>query len=775
MPAPANDNFADAQVLTGASGTVTGTNVDATFEVGEPRPDDGWPPPESGTGPDGDKTVWYQWTAPAAGPATFDTIGSSFDTLLHVYTGDTLDALTLIAFNDDIVPAVQSSVAFTAETGTVYRVRVNGWGTTDYGDIVLNWAGTGAAPPPVVWTVTGVDVGTGGSPIDVPGAQVRSITWALNEPVSATIDIERVDAHLDQFTDPTREIQIHRDDTIMFWGPTVRSEITQDVANIQCADPAWYLTRRFFGKADRTNLLTNGDFEDGTTGWSAAGLTPVIDTTRAVHGGRSVRLSGPSAGHDSYLSQTYTHIQSYPTGDLLTVAAEVWVPSVDYRGDAFDGLQLYAERRNSGGTLLDTKFTTLDPGKMDQWVHVEVAIPSVLNDDTIEVRLYPPFGVAWWDLATLTAMESLSFIEQDMATIIRGVVFYAQDRFPGFTHGKSNLYLDVDFAPTGVTMSRTWQFADHENIGAAIRAFTEQKSGIDWRVDYTDTTRTMVVGHPHLGVTHTDLTLEWGVNVSKFRWSHDRTQGATSTVVLGPGDGPDRQEGGATLGSPAGPTLEDVTVATDGTPIAALDLAAQERLALLTNPEVLEVVAAGILGSVSVGDWLPVLIDWGGPVSVNDTYRIVRATVDPANDSLTITLNLRDPETPEEAMARFPRAVDACQAPGGGVWVVGSDGGVGAFGGATFHGSLPEDGIIPFGPVVAIVPHGAGGYWLVGADTGVFAYGDAPGRSSYSAMVDTEYPRGDRAIVAAEAWNPDTDDSLIMIADDGDTYIAATP
>src|SRR6185436_1507806 len=33
---PANDNFASAQVLTGCSGTVTGTNVASTKETGEP-------------------------------------------------------------------------------------------------------------------------------------------------------------------------------------------------------------------------------------------------------------------------------------------------------------------------------------------------------------------------------------------------------------------------------------------------------------------------------------------------------------------------------------------------------------------------------------------------------------------------------------------------------------------------------------------------------------------------------------------------------------------
>ena len=72
----------------------------------------------------------------------------------------------------------------------------------------------------------------------------------------------------------------------------------------------------------------------------------------------------------------------------------------------------------------------------------------------------------------------------------------------------------------------------------------------------------------------------------------------------------------------------------------------------------------------------------------------------------------------------------------GGYWEVASDGGVFAFGDAGFHGSLPGLGIGPAGgtgpgphlnaPVVAIVPSfDGGGYFMVAADGGVFAFGDA--------------------------------------------------
>jgi hypothetical protein len=59
--------------------------------------------------------------------------------------------------------------------------------------------------------------------------------------------------------------------------------------------------------------------------------------------------------------------------------------------------------------------------------------------------------------------------------------------------------------------------------------------------------------------------------------------------------------------------------------------------------------------------------------------------------------------------------------PGGGYWLVASDGGVFSFG-APFYGSA---GALPLSkPVVGMrVLPGGGGYWLVAADGGVFTYG----------------------------------------------------
>jgi hypothetical protein len=58
-----------------------------------------------------------------------------------VYTGNSVNALTAIAKNDDVNPGVDltSSVTFTATADTIYRIAVDGWGGHT-GNISLNWS-----------------------------------------------------------------------------------------------------------------------------------------------------------------------------------------------------------------------------------------------------------------------------------------------------------------------------------------------------------------------------------------------------------------------------------------------------------------------------------------------------------------------------------------------------------------------------------------------------------------------------------------------------------
>ena len=155
---PVNDNFANAQVLSGAAGAVTGSNVLATAEVGEPV-----------HAAAGGTSVWYQWTATSTGQFSFDTVGSSFNTLLAVYTGNAVGGLTLRASNDETVGVgTTSRVFFAATAGVVYRIAVDGAGAAE-GSIRLAWAAFAApandnfASARAISGATGTSAGANGS------------------------------------------------------------------------------------------------------------------------------------------------------------------------------------------------------------------------------------------------------------------------------------------------------------------------------------------------------------------------------------------------------------------------------------------------------------------------------------------------------------------------------------------------------------------------------------------------------------------------------------
>ena len=141
-----NDDFANAQWLTGASGSVPGSNRYSWLESDEPNHVLGEYELVA-------NSVWYRWAAPEPGGwVSFDlTSGTSFDSLLAVYSGNQLSQLASIAGNDNYGPKNGSRVSFTATAGTTYSIAVAGKDLLDLmnpskaGSFTLAWYPT---PPP---------------------------------------------------------------------------------------------------------------------------------------------------------------------------------------------------------------------------------------------------------------------------------------------------------------------------------------------------------------------------------------------------------------------------------------------------------------------------------------------------------------------------------------------------------------------------------------------------------------------------------------------------
>jgi len=133
-------NRSHASADTFANATTIGINnnnsmetslLNYTSEAGEPnhRP---------GGSVGAKKSAWWKWTAPANGFCTADTLYYAnesfiFDTVLGVYTGSAVNALTRVAGNDDhrltlsYSSAAGASTTFYATQGTTYYIAVDGY------------------------------------------------------------------------------------------------------------------------------------------------------------------------------------------------------------------------------------------------------------------------------------------------------------------------------------------------------------------------------------------------------------------------------------------------------------------------------------------------------------------------------------------------------------------------------------------------------------------------------------------------------------------------
>lgn len=131
--APANDNLADAILLAGTSGSITGDTTEATIETSEYFY--------------GYHSVWYQWSNPGRKSvvATFTTCddGEIWDSILNVVSADTTAPtfadLTGVAGNDDAC-GLRSKVGFVAEPGVTYWIRLSGYQDWSFGSFTLAWS-----------------------------------------------------------------------------------------------------------------------------------------------------------------------------------------------------------------------------------------------------------------------------------------------------------------------------------------------------------------------------------------------------------------------------------------------------------------------------------------------------------------------------------------------------------------------------------------------------------------------------------------------------------
>ena len=151
--APKGDFFNNPIKISGSSGTrIIDDNYAYTVEQGEPLH----------TLANGGyyyqyRTIWYQWTAPGSGTMTFQTSargnGYLYQTLVAVYTGDTLASLTRLGFatQPDSNNNYVTSVTISVNQGETYRIvgmMAGNANDSSYGAFTLSWSGELTVEPP---------------------------------------------------------------------------------------------------------------------------------------------------------------------------------------------------------------------------------------------------------------------------------------------------------------------------------------------------------------------------------------------------------------------------------------------------------------------------------------------------------------------------------------------------------------------------------------------------------------------------------------------------
>lgn len=167
---PANDLFAAASTVGAVPYSAERSNLNAALETGEPSltradvTDTNWLPTDApahirtklaASYPDkrgqmepGGASIWWTWTPSITAEYTVSTEGSAVDTILGIHTGSAVNALSLVAQNDDVgllrmgnewVYLTSSRVRQVFQAGIPYRIKVDGFAGRE-GAITLNIA-----------------------------------------------------------------------------------------------------------------------------------------------------------------------------------------------------------------------------------------------------------------------------------------------------------------------------------------------------------------------------------------------------------------------------------------------------------------------------------------------------------------------------------------------------------------------------------------------------------------------------------------------------------
>jgi hypothetical protein len=116
--APGNDMYVDRLIAATGRYHDAGNNAGASIEMDEPVPTNG---------ADITNTVWYEFTPATTKPYRLTSAGSSFNTVMAIYTGvGGLGSVTEVASSDDVTGSQQAQLTLTLTAAQTYYIQLGG-------------------------------------------------------------------------------------------------------------------------------------------------------------------------------------------------------------------------------------------------------------------------------------------------------------------------------------------------------------------------------------------------------------------------------------------------------------------------------------------------------------------------------------------------------------------------------------------------------------------------------------------------------------------------
>jgi hypothetical protein len=456
-------------------------------------------------------------------------------------------------------------------------------------------------------------------------------------------------------------------------------------------DTLWDLARTYYGSGTQWYRIYNENQALIQSGAVAAGLWNPYDPGHWIFPGQSLTIPGiattevvtapPDDGTlwgDTFAFQEFL-VNGGVRGLTATLSAWVYVRSdllegwgVHRRGVGLERFRPDYRTNNMwdpvdntwGGyrglyteVIEETSSRLGEEHPLDTWVRHETSITVPPGTtEILHARLSGVEGRVYWDRARLTYDTAFEAFDIDQTAIVAQLVAHAQD--PAFD--KNDVNIDTEAAPTGVNRTLVALHSEHGNIWDLISEPTKFQKGFDIGMRYTPTNRILTTHYPKKGVTQRRLHLQPHRNISSFSWTFDGEAASSSVIVLGTGDGSDREEASAinTAAFSEDLILETVYAVGPDTPVDMLQEIADEHLNVVSNPELLTVTTfphdptlpeRNFIGRMWEGDIIPVTIrksyvdaDMSKLLQfeIDDDYRVIELTINP-DDSLSLTLNRR--------------------------------------------------------------------------------------------------------------------------------------